>query len=145
MNYENKLALAKKALESDSYDRETIEYIFPELAESEDERIRKEIVRFIQMEVEDEMVGNKWLAWLEKQGEQNLIMAKSPQLSEQKPSWSEEDEKIFNTLIQDIQERHPKAMWNPKAMWIINCGSTEAVSTKYIIDWLKSLKERIES
>ena len=41
------------------------DYIFPELKESEDERIRKEIVRFIQMEVEDEIVGNKWIAWLE--------------------------------------------------------------------------------
>lgn len=41
-------------------------FIFPELADSEDEKVRKEIVRFIQMEVEDEIVGNKWLAWLEK-------------------------------------------------------------------------------
>ena len=46
------------------------EEMFPELKESEDERTRKEIVRFIQMEVEDKTVGNKWLAWLEKQGEQ---------------------------------------------------------------------------
>jgi hypothetical protein len=46
-----------------------LNYIFPELGESEDERIRKEIVRFIQMEVEDEIVGNKWLAWLGKQAE----------------------------------------------------------------------------
>lgn len=65
--------------------KEELENIFPELKESEGERIRKEIVRFIQMEVEDEIVGNKWLAWLEKQGEQNLIMADSPQLGEQKP------------------------------------------------------------
>lgn len=46
-----------------------IEELIPELAESEDEKIRKEIVRFIQMEVEDEIVGNKWLAWLKKQDE----------------------------------------------------------------------------
>ena len=51
--------------------------IFPELAMSEDERIRKEIVRFIQMEVEDEIVGNKWIAWLEKQGEQKEYTFKS--------------------------------------------------------------------
>ena len=44
-----------------------LEDILPELAESEDERIRNEIVRFIQMEVEDEIVGNKWIAWLKKQ------------------------------------------------------------------------------
>lgn len=45
------------------------EEMFPELKESEDERTRKEIVRFIRMEVEDEIVGNKWLAWIEKQKE----------------------------------------------------------------------------
>lgn len=46
------------------------EEMFPELKESEDEKTRAEIVRFIQMEVKDEIVGNKWLAWLEKQAEQ---------------------------------------------------------------------------
>lgn len=49
------------------------EEMFPELKESEDERTRKEIVQFIRMEVEDEIVGNKLLAWLEKQGEQKPI------------------------------------------------------------------------
>ena len=44
MDYENKLALAKEALDSGSYDKETIEYIFPELKESEDDRIRKELI-----------------------------------------------------------------------------------------------------
>jgi hypothetical protein len=43
MDYKEKLRLAKEALDSGSYDRETIEYIFPELAECEDERIRKAI------------------------------------------------------------------------------------------------------
>ncbi len=31
MNYKKRLELAKEALESGSYDKETIEYIFPEL------------------------------------------------------------------------------------------------------------------
>lgn len=53
------------------FTQELKEEMFPELKESEDERTRKEIVQFIQMEVEDEIVGNKWLAWLEKQAEQN--------------------------------------------------------------------------
>lgn len=47
------------------------EEMFPELKESEDEKTRSEIIRFIQMEVEDEIVGNKWIAWIEKQGKQN--------------------------------------------------------------------------
>ena len=41
MEYEEKLNLAKKALESGSYDKSTIEYIFPELKESEDERVKR--------------------------------------------------------------------------------------------------------
>ena len=42
------------------------EEMFPELKESEDEKTRAEIIRFIQMEVENKIVVNKWLAWLEK-------------------------------------------------------------------------------
>lgn len=79
MDYEKKLALAKEALDSGSYDKETIEYIFPELAESEDEKIRKELLEFL-----DELskLGKNtnfdrwsksdcadWIIWLEKQGE----------------------------------------------------------------------------
>lgn len=42
-----------------------MEYIFPELAESDDEKIRKEILDYI-----DKATGCKrWVAWLEKQGE----------------------------------------------------------------------------
>ena len=54
--------------------RADVQDFFPELMESEDEKTRKEIVRFIQMEVEDEIVGNKWLAWLEKQAEQKICV-----------------------------------------------------------------------
>jgi len=73
--YDDRLEKAKKWYDintNESY-RGIFEDIFPELCESEDEKTRKEIVRFIQMEVEDEIVGNKWLAWLEKQGEQDMI------------------------------------------------------------------------
>ena len=36
---------------------------------------------------------------LEKQGEQNLIVAKSSQLGEQKPAWSEEDERVIDDAV----------------------------------------------
>ena len=49
-----------------------IEDIFPELAESEDERIRKELIEFLKLP-HSRFVGNreheKWIAWLERQGE----------------------------------------------------------------------------
>ena len=50
----------------------TPEYIFPELAESEDEKVRKEIIDFLKLP-HPQFVGKrdheKWIAWLEKQGE----------------------------------------------------------------------------
>lgn len=74
MSQEDKLKEAKRLYETANADqRYVLESLFPELKESEDERTRQEIVRFIRMEVEDEIVGNKWLAWLEKQGEQKPI------------------------------------------------------------------------
>lgn len=74
MDYKEKLRLAKEALDSGSYDKETIEYIFPELKESEDERIRKEIISFLKegkpYYCPNSIRRQEWWAWLEKQGEQ---------------------------------------------------------------------------
>ena len=53
---------------------EVVEYIFPELCESEDERIRKAIIEFFELQDDNttySLVPKKdILAWLEKQGEQ---------------------------------------------------------------------------
>lgn len=77
MIQEDKLKEAQRLYETANADqRYVLERLFPELKESEDERTRQEIVRFIRMEVEDEIVGNKWLAWLDKQGEQKPIERK---------------------------------------------------------------------
>lgn len=48
------------------------EEMFPELKESEDERIRKRIYDYINVTLDDNesTEKEKWLAWLEKQGEQ---------------------------------------------------------------------------
>lgn len=74
MKQEEKLKEAQRLYETANADqRYVLERLFPELKESGDERTRQEIVRFIRMEVEDKIVGNKWLAWLEKQSEQKPI------------------------------------------------------------------------
>lgn len=81
-NYEKKY---KEALESIKKIRdankcntalvESIEYFFPELAESEDEKIRKEIILFFEQEIpqcsieEHKEYMRKWITWLEKQKE----------------------------------------------------------------------------
>lgn len=48
-------------------------YIIPELAESEDEKVRKEIVNYFQCQSEEEPtrkeIHDKWINWLEKQAE----------------------------------------------------------------------------
>lgn len=79
-NYEKKLRLAKEALESGSYDIETIEYIFPELKENEDEltwltRYIEEEAYSLSLDIRDDEDSirlkklQKAVAWLKKQGE----------------------------------------------------------------------------
>lgn len=51
-----------------------IEYIFPELAESEDERIGKEIIKYIKdLNKCGFLYREEWITWLEKQGKQKSI------------------------------------------------------------------------
>ena len=48
--------------------KEELANLFPELKESENERIRKEILDFIRREGQhiDKLKWHKWIAWLEK-------------------------------------------------------------------------------
>lgn len=88
MSQEDKLKEAKRLYETaNAGQRYVLERLFPELKESDDERTRQEIVRFIRMEVEDEIVGNKWIAWLEKQSEQKPV------------EWGEYDENEYNHIL----------------------------------------------
>ena len=80
------------------------EYIFPEIRESEDERIRKTIIRFFkdsypnEIEMYDGSVTvGKALAWLEKQGEHNPA-------NKVKPKFKVGDWIIFNGLTLYINE-----------------------------------------
>lgn len=110
---------------------EDLENTFPELRESEDEKIRKEIISFIQDhfdEINFQVSGDydnrdkedialqEWckeaIAWLEKQGN--------------KPAWSEEDEVRLQTCIDCLQAKSLM-------------GKVDTVMT----NWLKSLKERV--
>lgn len=66
------------------------------------------------------------LSDLEKQGEQKsqrMISAEAKEAMYGKPAWSEEDEKMLNSIIEDFGD-----------------GKTSNVLQEY---WLKSLKERI--
>ena len=95
-----------------------IDEIFPEFEENEDERIRKEIINFLELP-HPQFVGKRdhktWITWLEKQGEKNT-------------AWSEVDNFMYNrikNLLTDI--------------------SLAPESINSLFDWLKSLKFRVQS
>lgn len=100
--------------------QEIVEYIFPELRESEDEKIRKAI-REVLLDAPAQDLVNKdldleqALAWLEKQKEQKPV------------EWSEEDEDNMRRIIRVLEDNdsdwkelsswlkslHPQPHWKP--------------------------------
>lgn len=112
-----------------------------ESKESENEEIRKVLINIVKGACDkygikyhgDEITEEKLLAWLEKQGKQNLANSEKTCKDEQNPAWSEEDERIK----QDIENLIHFALRDGSAV------SPAADTTKEnALDWLKSLKNR---
>ena len=103
--------------------KEAKEYIFPELAESEDEKIRKAIISFLEQSGYGgvgEYPKAKMIAWLEKQ-------------KEQKPAiLNKEDERIMNEIIGFLQD----------GIWHDDIIEKVKLTQKYVawLSWLKSLR-----
>lgn len=155
--------------DEDRHLKATLERIFPELNESEDERIRKGLIKGLsamrdihkhQTFSDDAININDAIDWLEKQGEQ--------------PSWSEADIEMLDNclgLIQEIDstqeeqnwlkslkdrfQLQPKQEWSKEdeKMWLQIINEMEAFKAKSStifekniaqdkIDWLKSLKSQ---
>ena len=124
MNYEQKykeaLERARKINSGEGVathpDWSVCEVIFPELREVEDERIRKILIELIKgITSWNYFLGiskEQMIAWLEKQGEQ-------------KPSWNEEDEKMYN-------------MFRSMAHGTYVIQTQETIDS--LLSWLKSLK-----
>ena len=120
--YDKALERARKLYNSEETSADVeiaCETIFPELAESEDERIRKTIIRFFKDQYSNEtemydgsVTVGKAIAWLEKQS---------------KPKWSEEDEERLQSCIIELQGKGLM-------------GGVDTMDSK----WLKSLKQRME-
>ena len=143
--YKNALEKAKSMIDDlrkgeDILAVSDLEEMFPELKESElkeseDERIRKELLEHCKNQSEPYIkTGNKcpqiqsWIAWLEKQGKQKPAV-----FSEKKPAaWSDEDEKMLHTIIADF-----------KGFKHDNTSTLESHFTE-CISWLKSLKDRVQ-
>lgn len=111
---------------------------FPELRESEDEKIRKALIRFHKSTIDiDGIKGADVIDWLEKQAqkpadnqftpEQASILDKHiDKFLEQKPAWSEEDEhRVKDTIyFLDTAKKH----------------YASTVELDACIDWLKSIR-----
>lgn len=131
-----------------------LDTIFPELKESEDERIRKWLYNLIDrmsFEEDNEPFRKSVLAWIEKQKEQKpescdcsrdeesyingihhvLMNPEAYGLIKQKPAeWSEEDEKMLNVIIGNYRDNDLPAFESDR---------------KDVISWLKSLRSRPKS
>ena len=117
--YKEALELATKAKNNASLSNGTLrilDIIFPELKESEDEKIRKALIRYHQSTIDiDGIKGEKIIVWLEKQVKQKI--------------WSVED--TFNV------QRICKYLDESKKYY------ADITEIRECMDWLKALKERI--
>jgi hypothetical protein len=104
----------------------TMEYLFPELAESGDEIIKEELINYLKHRCNsttlsgEERACNKWIDWIEKQGEQKSA------------EWSEEDETKIKSIITFLKSPSLCAMNGNKGIIDEN------------IKYLKSLKDRVQ-
>lgn len=115
--YDEALERAKKYCSTTNSvaDTELIELIFPELCELEDEKIRKEIINFLELP-HPQFVGKrdheKWISWLEKQGECHI---------------SHDDEIMIKQLTEYFTTGHG----------LQNTNET-------VVEWLNDVKEKLE-
>lgn len=126
-NEKNKeaLAIVKQMIADGQVAQDVAEKYFPELKGSEDEKIMKRIKYFINATSKGELekyaiIKEDAIAWLEKQGEQ-------------KPAWSEEDEKLIDYVCSILIDN-----WNENEQLDLDFPCMGKVA-----DQLKSLKDRV--
>lgn len=117
--YKEKVIALLKSQELSQEQKEKLESIFPELAESEeskDEKIRKEmLVYFKSLKGQHQLFPNEWIDFIEKQGEQKYS------------EWSEEDENLLKLSLENLTEL--KDRFGEEYGKVGDC-----------INWLKSLR-----
>ena len=107
--YDGALERAKK-LHGKYCINNVLESLFPELKESEDEKIRKEIINYFKCQSRDEPsrkdIHNKWIVWLEKQGEQKLLIEKLPEemktIGKSLGFTTQEEFDKYNQMVSDL-------------------------------------------
>ena len=135
MDYKEKYEKLEKFIKDlypfmSDYYKEKTEGMIPELKESNDELIIKDIISYLKYKHSDPDVAyrkyDKWIAWLEKQKPTDKI--------EQVSAWSEEDERMFSGLNSIVEDWY-NTMSEKEKEYYGDCG---------YINWLKSLKDRIQ-
>ena len=162
-------ALEKLRRLHDNYDtvstlinvKEELENIFPELKESEDERIRNRLINYLKVDLEEhparEKRINEMLTWLEKQGE------KKPVVDDKDAEKASEEYRNFRmscgikdpVMLNEIEEafyegairKQKLAEWSEEdeycrhqlIAFCENCIAQDACS-KRCSNWLKSLR-----
>ena len=126
LKYKNALEWARQVMNGETgFIREEVVEVFPELAESEDERIRNGLIALLKFGLEDgsaiapgfNETKEQAIAWLEKQ---------------RKTKWSDEDEIGSDATIELLE-------------YFINYAPEFRRPTiRRSIDWLESLKQRME-
>jgi hypothetical protein len=105
----------KEGIICDNFNR-----IFPELKESEDEKIRKDIVTYLKSILSNKKYGDKfietWISWLEKQGDNT--------------AWSEEELDSITAAINNLEYLKDYCVYHQMGL-------------EPAITFLKSLKDRV--
>lgn len=118
--YKDALSHAKQAYGTGAYDDGTLEAIFPELAESDDERIRQWLVNYFKE------VGKSWihrditceqiLEWLEKQKEHQSCPDAPKEKKLGGDFYSSDKDKNLDEIAQDyvdgVKEYNPEPTWD---------------------------------
>ena len=156
MDYEKKykeaLERAKEELGSNSFERGSIEYIFPELQESEENRIKREIVNYIHegAAIKGEKIPTEWIDWLEKQSEQKpqrMISAEAKEALYDKPadSYCEENCKGYNERQGQVKKssetQHENKTCKENADSLTQDNDERKPSDK---DWVEALRTEYE-
>ena len=127
--YEEALERAKKGL--------PIDEVFPELKESEDEKIRKELLEEIEFIIpHDDETDSEGLILPSYHARIDRYKSYLEKQKEQKPSeWSDEDKDMLNSCISSIEEAKEN-----RYAYKETDGDT---SYDHEIAWLKSLRNRV--
>jgi len=142
MATKEKFEEAKRLYETANADqRYVLESLFPELKESEDERVSKEIISAIK---EDWPGHTDWIAWLERQGEQNKWKPSKDEmdalygLAYITNQYDEQKEEVITRLYQDLKREFFNGS-SYENMFPNTEDSVRRRSTIQVLEYAKSL------